>query len=87
MGCFDRITNSAASRPGLCSWRGRGGQAARGAGPAVTVTAEQFLGSLAASYSGTFDRFEPQAPVPGLAAAYAYHCTNECYVLSQKVQL
>ena len=45
------------------------------------------LAKLRDAYAVYFDEAAIPEGVDGLAACYAFYCTNECYVLSKKVKL
>ena len=53
----------------------------------VLIQREHMLGILKDAYTVYFDEMAIDGAVPLLAAAYAFHSSNECYVLSRKVKL
>lgn len=54
---------------------------------AVAASRESLLAKLDDAYTVYFDRMDTALGVPHLAAAYAFHSTNECYVLSKKAKI
>ena len=54
---------------------------------AVAASRESLLAKLDDAYTVYFDRVDAARDVPHLAAAYAFHSRNECYVLSKKAKI
>ncbi len=53
----------------------------------MTVSRETMLAKLRDAYIVYFDEEALPADVPHLAACYAFHSSNECFVLSKKAKL
>ncbi len=53
----------------------------------MAVCRESMLGVLKDAYTVYFDEMGVAGDVPFLAASYAFHSSNECYVVSRKVKL
>ncbi len=53
----------------------------------MPVTREALLAKLDDAYTVYFNREEVSDPIPHQAAQYAFFATNECYILSKKVNL
>lgn len=53
----------------------------------MVVSKEVLLSVLKDAYMVYFDEMDVQGNVPFLSASYAFHSSNECYVVSRKVKL
>lgn len=53
----------------------------------MSVCKEDILGVLKDAYTVYFDEEGVASDVPFLVASYAFHSSNECYVVSRKVKL
>lgn len=53
----------------------------------MSVSRTRMLAKLRDAYTVYFDEAPVDAHTPGLAACYAFHSVDECFVLSRKVKL
>jgi len=53
----------------------------------MSVSRNDMLNTLHNAYTVYFDDVTPEEPAEPLAACYAFHSTNECFVISKKVKL
>ena len=53
----------------------------------MTASRDELLNTLKDAYTVYFDDVSSSCTAPFLAASYAFHSSNECYVLSKKVTL